>query len=109
MRNLNNWVKSVLIQHWSVSAESMRRMQQNREGMAVLDLACGKGGDIRKWAKVSPGLTRYVGADIAKGSLEDFVQRIDGANDLRVSVLLAPLQPMQATCVSPLQLLSVMA
>lgn len=62
----------------------MRRLQQSREGMVVLDLACGKGGDIRKWTKATAGMKQYVGADIAKGSLEDFVQRIDAARDLRV-------------------------
>ncbi|KAE8882612.1 hypothetical protein PF005_g7973 [Phytophthora fragariae] len=62
MRALNNWVKSVLINEFS-----------RREGDRVLDLACGKGGDLMKWTKRN--LAMYVGVDIAQKSLEDAVER----------------------------------
>ncbi|RLN15244.1 hypothetical protein BBJ28_00007116, partial [Nothophytophthora sp. Chile5] len=62
MRALNNWVKSILINEFS-----------HREGDRVLDLACGKGGDLMKWTKRS--LAQYVGVDIAQKSLEDAVER----------------------------------
>ncbi|KAI9998416.1 hypothetical protein PInf_002803 [Phytophthora infestans] len=62
MRALNNWVKSVLINEYS-----------RREGDCVLDLACGKGGDLMKWTKRN--LAQYVGVDIAQKSLEDAVER----------------------------------
>lgn len=46
-------------------------------GLRVLDLACGKAGDWSKWNKaaksVPGGLQRYVGVDIARGSLDDAV------------------------------------
>lgn len=62
MRALNNWVKSVLINEYS-----------RREGDCVLDLACGKGGDLMKWTKRN--LSLYVGVDIAQKSLEDAIKR----------------------------------
>ncbi|POM59301.1 MRNA cap guanine-N7 methyltransferase [Phytophthora palmivora] len=62
MRALNNWVKSILINEYS-----------RREGDRVLDLACGKGGDLMKWTKRN--LSLYVGVDIAQKSLEDAVER----------------------------------
>ncbi|GMF26448.1 unnamed protein product [Phytophthora lilii] len=62
MRALNNWVKSILINEFS-----------RREGDRVLDLACGKGGDLMKWTKRN--LALYVGVDIAQKSLEDAVER----------------------------------
>ncbi|KAL7690799.1 putative WW domain, mRNA (guanine-N(7))-methyltransferase domain, WW domain superfamily [Plasmopara halstedii] len=62
MRALNNWVKSILINEFS-----------RHEGDCVLDLACGKGGDLMKWTKRN--LAMYVGVDIAQKSLEDAVER----------------------------------
>ena len=63
LRNLNNWVKSVLIG------------RHLKKGFVVLDLACGKGGDLGKFIRAAPG--RYVGVDIAKTSLEDAVERLN--------------------------------
>ncbi|KAH9322656.1 hypothetical protein KI387_017295, partial [Taxus chinensis] len=54
LKKLNNWIKSVLIQLYT------------RRGDVVLDLACGKGGDLIKWDKAKVGY--YVGIDIAEGS-----------------------------------------
>ncbi|RHY28070.1 hypothetical protein DYB32_006284 [Aphanomyces invadans] len=68
MRCMNNWVKSVLIQEYS--------QKQSR----VLDLACGKGGDMNKWARHN--FQMYMGVDIALGSLEDAATRIQQNADL---------------------------
>lgn len=57
LRTLNNWIKSVLIRLYT------------REGDSVLDLACGKGGDLRKWDFAKIGF--YFGVDVARGSIYD--------------------------------------
>ncbi|XP_040986931.1 mRNA cap guanine-N7 methyltransferase 1-like isoform X2 [Juglans microcarpa x Juglans regia] len=67
LKKLNNWIKSVLIQLYA------------RRGDAVLDLACGKGGDLIKWDKAKIGY--YVGVDIAEGSIEDCRTRYNGDAD----------------------------
>ncbi|KAF9608052.1 hypothetical protein IFM89_005202 [Coptis chinensis] len=67
LKKLNNWIKSVLIQLFT------------RRGDAVLDLACGKGGDLIKWDKAKVGY--YVGIDIAEGSVEDCRTRYNGDAD----------------------------
>lgn len=64
MRAMNNWVKSILINEFA------------KRDDRVLDLACGKGGDLMKWAKRS--ISKYVGVDIAQKSLEDAVERFSG-------------------------------
>ncbi|KAL6553436.1 hypothetical protein OROGR_007278 [Orobanche gracilis] len=64
LKKLNNWIKSVLIQLYA------------KRGDAVLDLACGKGGDLIKWDKAR--ISYYVGIDIADGSV---MQRME--NHLR--------------------------
>ena len=61
LRNLNNWIKFTLIHEYGPL--------QGR----VLDLACGKGGDLKKWKVQHP--SEYVGVDIAEGSIHDAVRR----------------------------------
>ncbi|KAL8239237.1 hypothetical protein R6Q59_015804 [Mikania micrantha] len=67
LKKLNNWIKSVLIQLYA------------KRGDSVLDLACGKGGDLIKWDKAKIGY--YVGIDIADGSIEDCRTRYNGDAD----------------------------
>jgi hypothetical protein len=50
LRNFNNFIKTELISHVS-------KLVQAKDGLNVLDLACGKGGDIAKWLKTSAGTT----------------------------------------------------
>jgi ubiquinone/menaquinone biosynthesis C-methylase UbiE len=71
MRNLNNWVKTSLI---NTAADAVAAPSNGRSsrGLAVLDLCCGMGGDILKWAKVKPGISKIVGVDIAINSLKHF-------------------------------------
>lgn len=68
LKNFNNWVKSVLITRFAhpVLAASPDPpgappgMGARRGGRGrVLDLGCGKGGDLTKWAKAR--IREYVG------------------------------------------------
>ena len=59
----NNWVKACLINEYGSHAK------------AVLDLACGKMGDRRKWEHVQ----RYVGIDISDVQIKDACARFKDA------------------------------
>lgn len=63
LRSLNNWIKSTLIQKFS-------RPEMPVEHMTVLDMACGKGGDLGKWEKAPQTPSLYVGCDIANVSID---------------------------------------
>lgn len=54
MRNLNNWLKSTLVDR-AFEAFSSSSSSRRKEGLSVLDFCCGKGGDYFKWAKSSKG------------------------------------------------------
>ncbi|CAJ0914562.1 9051_t:CDS:2, partial [Entrophospora sp. SA101] len=61
LRNFNNWLKSVLIgKHMAA-------------GNTVLDIGCGKGGDLNKWDKAE--IHKYYGFDLAQKSIEDAKKR----------------------------------
>ncbi|WKX91704.1 hypothetical protein Q1695_010046 [Nippostrongylus brasiliensis] len=73
LRNLNNWIKSELINETlkMLRDESVNKMFRPR----VLDLACGKGGDLRKW-KIA-NVDSLVMADIADVSLTQAQERYE--------------------------------
>ena len=65
LRNFNNWIKAVLINEFV------------RPNDLVMDLACGKGGDFKKWTE---GRVKHVTAiDIAENSIEDAKARYNKA------------------------------
>lgn len=70
LKSFNNWIKSVLIAKYARDYHrSQEEQQQDRNGhrggprrpqsrFRVLDMGCGKGGDLQKWQKA--GITDYV-------------------------------------------------
>ncbi|KAI9316387.1 guanine-N(7)-methyltransferase domain-containing protein, partial [Dichotomocladium elegans] len=64
LRSFNNWVKSTLIRN------------HVRQRQTVLDMGCGKGGDLIKFAKAR--IKHLVAADIADVSLEQMKERYRG-------------------------------
>lgn len=83
LRKLNNWIKSVIIGKFA-SVESntigpLLRSQTNNSiygkmiGTKILELGCGKGGDLAKWQNA--GVRELYGFDIARVSVEQAQSR----------------------------------
>uniref|UniRef100_A0A8D1XRP7 mRNA cap guanine-N(7) methyltransferase n=1 Tax=Sus scrofa TaxID=9823 RepID=A0A8D1XRP7_PIG len=70
LRNFNNWMKSVLIGEF---LEKVR--QKKKRDITVLDLGCGKGGDLLKWKKGR--IDKLVCTDIADVSVKQCQQRYE--------------------------------
>ncbi|XP_052866953.1 mRNA cap guanine-N7 methyltransferase [Anopheles cruzii] len=65
MRNFNNWIKSCVIDKYSSLVKNQMR---TGSPFRVLDLCCGKGGDLLKWDNLQ--VTHLICTDIAAVSLE---------------------------------------
>lgn len=72
MRNSNNWIKSYLINY---CLEQIRDRQVDGYPVCVLDLGCGKGGDLLKWQKGK--IHHLIGADIAEISIKQCRDRYE--------------------------------
>ena len=62
LKSFNNWVKSVLITrfaHRPLASSPAPQPRGTRMRGRVLDMGCGKGGDLTKWAKAN--VAEYVG------------------------------------------------
>jgi len=74
LRSYNNWVKSCIIQKFSPD-ESFEASASSAGGFAprdellVLDIGCGKGGDLGKWQQAPQTVGLYVGLDPADVSI----------------------------------------
>lgn len=73
LRKFNNWIKSVLIGTFARGRDPTLDGRTRARGGRILDLGCGKGGDLKKWEKVRP--SGLVGADIAAVSIEQAIAR----------------------------------
>ncbi|KAM5304793.1 mRNA cap guanine-N(7) methyltransferase isoform 2-T3 [Glossophaga mutica] len=76
LRNFNNWMKSVLIGEF---LEKLR--QKKKRDITVLDLGCGKGGDLLKWKKGR--INKLVCTDIADVSVKQCQQRYEDMKNRR--------------------------
>ncbi|XP_017152729.1 mRNA cap guanine-N7 methyltransferase [Drosophila miranda] len=70
MRNFNNWIKSQLINEYMALIKESKRVG---DALRVLDMCCGKGGDLLKWEKAA--ITHIICTDIAEVSVEQCQRR----------------------------------
>ena len=91
MRNYNGWVKATQIAElnpYTINRSSLnnktndKKRKRESKPLRVLDLACGKGGDLGKWVLHKRRISNYVGIDVARGSLVDAALRARGMKEL---------------------------
>eukprot|EP00563_Minutocellus_polymorphus_P009881 CAMPEP_0181025814 /NCGR_PEP_ID=MMETSP1070-20121207/3300_1 /TAXON_ID=265543 /ORGANISM="Minutocellus polymorphus, Strain NH13" /LENGTH=796 /DNA_ID=CAMNT_0023102951 /DNA_START=132 /DNA_END=2522 /DNA_ORIENTATION=- len=70
MRAFNGWVKATQIAELDPRT-GVGKKASKTQPLRILDLACGKGGDLGKWTLHPRGIRNYVGVDVARGSLKD--------------------------------------
>lgn len=70
LRSFNNWVKSTIIHKFSPSEPGSEPLP-----LRVLDVGCGKGGDLGKWQQAPQAVELYVGIDPAEVSIEQARER----------------------------------
>ncbi|KAE8453206.1 mRNA cap guanine-N7 methyltransferase [Mollisiaceae sp. DMI_Dod_QoI] len=86
LRSFNNWVKSTIIQKFSPNEDYTPGAQERggmvfaegpseTKGLLVLDIGCGKGGDLGKWQQAPQHLDLYVGLDPADVSIDQAKER----------------------------------
>ncbi|KAG8532917.1 uncharacterized protein KY384_002795 [Bacidia gigantensis] len=76
LRSFNNWVKSTIIHKFAPREEDDDGRDHGREApLNVLDVGCGKGGDLGKWAQSPQPVGCYVGVDPAEVSIEQARER----------------------------------
>lgn len=70
LRSFNNWVKSTIIHKFSPDGSS-----ELGNMLRVLDLGCGKGGDLGKWQQAPQPVELLVGIDPAEVSIDQARER----------------------------------
>lgn len=74
LRVFNNWIKSCLIQRYSPDEDhapgSRELGRTSGKELLILDIGCGKGGDLNKWQQAPQSVQLYVGLDPADISIE---------------------------------------
>ncbi|RKF57823.1 mRNA cap guanine-N7 methyltransferase [Erysiphe neolycopersici] len=82
LRSFNNWIKSVIIQKFSPNedfkpSQNFDDVEKSKvdSGLLVLDIGCGKGGDLGKWQLAPQPVELYVGIDPADISITQAKER----------------------------------
>ncbi|OAX79374.1 hypothetical protein ACJ72_06309 [Emergomyces africanus] len=84
LRSFNNWIKSTVIQKFSPDEEFLARANGKtwagaepveEKKLLVIDVGCGKGGDLGKWQQAPQPVDLYVGLDPAEISIEQARER----------------------------------
>ncbi|CAL1147228.1 unnamed protein product [Cladocopium goreaui] len=97
LRNFNSFAKAVLLDQFLTDV--LRQAGGEGRSLSVLDLGCGKGGDLKKL--MNSGVTHYRGVDVSFASLEVFIQRLQELNTAgpRHGLLGRSKGPLQVTLV----------
>ncbi|KAF7545450.1 hypothetical protein G7Z17_g9160 [Cylindrodendrum hubeiense] len=79
LRVFNNWIKSCIIQRYSPDEDhtpgSREEGRSSGKDLLVLDIGCGKGGDLNKWQQAPQPIQLYVGLDPADVSIDQARER----------------------------------
>ena len=84
LRSYNNWVKSCMIHKFSPEEKTepeevgwgeVAREPEEQKPLLVLDIGCGKGGDLGKWQLSPQPIALYVGLDPAETSISQARER----------------------------------
>ncbi|TQV97677.1 hypothetical protein V2A60_006587 [Cordyceps javanica] len=79
LRVFNNWIKSCLIQRYSPDEDhapgSRELGRTSGKELLILDIGCGKGGDLNKWQQAPQAVQLYVGLDPADVSIDQARRR----------------------------------
>ncbi|KAG6024366.1 hypothetical protein E4U41_001796 [Claviceps citrina] len=79
LRVFNNWIKSCIIQRYSPDEDhepgSRELGRSSGKELLVLDIGCGKGGDLNKWQQAPQPIQLYVGLDPAEVSIDQAKER----------------------------------
>ncbi|TEA12950.1 mRNA cap guanine-N7 methyltransferase [Colletotrichum sidae] len=79
LRAFNNWIKSCIIQKFSPDEDhapgSREQGTSTEKDLLVLDIGCGKGGDLGKWQQAPQPVELYVGLDPADISIDQARER----------------------------------
>ena len=70
LRSFNNWIKSTIIHKFSPNENGDQSIP-----LRILDIGCGKGGDLGKWQQAPQPVELYVGVDPAEVSIDQARER----------------------------------